>query len=290
MSEGSFWPKTWKEAVPLIVWGVLIFAAGFEGIAALVHAEWLSSLASFVLMVGLTAMLLHWKTWLASINPNWLVGAVIVALIVITFSPLVEQQRWPFSLELTTIISAALLLFIGSVMVAAVFRRGVHGQIGQPFSDQELDYRAQQRRFILSNLYEILTEYLFVMSIISDKCGQTGNALAGQTNWFADYSVHRGIRRQYAALESAANRDFTSTLTGEVNGDILQFLKEYEIVAAFPGKIEVAAGLGKTPRDQWDAAHQRCRSALRDLKASSFSGILAESSAMETLQTMPRNR
>jgi hypothetical protein len=284
MSEGSFWPKTWKQAVPLIVWGILIFAAGFEGIVTLVHAEWLSSLASFVLMIGLTAVLLHWKTWLATINPNWLVGAVIVALIIITFSPLIEQQRWPFSLELTIIISAALLLFIGAVIVPAVFRRS------QPFSHQELDYREQQRRFILSNLYEMLTEYLFVMSIISDKCGQTGNALAGQTNWFADYSLHRGIRRQYGALESVAKRDFTGTLTGEVNGDILQFLKEYEIVAAFPGKIEMAAGLGKTPRDQWDAAHQRCKSALRDLKASSFSGILAGSTAMETLQTMPRNR
>jgi hypothetical protein len=72
MSEGSFWPKTWKEAAPPIVWGVLIFAAGFEGIASLVHAEWLSSLASFVIMVGLTAMLLHWKAWLVSISPNWL--------------------------------------------------------------------------------------------------------------------------------------------------------------------------------------------------------------------------
>lgn len=52
----------------------------------------------------------------------------------------------------------------------------------------------------------------------------------------------------------------------------------------------MAAGLGKTARDQWDAAHQRCRSALRDLKASSFSGILAESGALETLQVMPRDR
>src|ERR1700730_3467 len=97
MSEGSFWPKTWKEAIPLILWGTLIFAAGFEGIATLVHGEWLSSLASFIIMVGLMAVLIHWKQWLASIDPNWLVGAVIVALIVITFSPFVEQQRWPFA-------------------------------------------------------------------------------------------------------------------------------------------------------------------------------------------------
>jgi hypothetical protein len=114
----AFWPKTWKEAIPLIVWGVLIFAAGFEGIAALVHAEWLSSLASFVLMVGLMAVLFHGKTWIASINPNWLVGAVIVALVVITFSPFVEQQKWQFSLEPVnepvTIISAGCYLLGGN--------------------------------------------------------------------------------------------------------------------------------------------------------------------------------
>jgi len=83
MSEGSYWPKTWKEAIPLSVWGILVFAAGFEGIATLVHGEWLSSIASFVIMVGLTAMLLHWqqlKEWLTAINPNWVVGAVIVTL------------------------------------------------------------------------------------------------------------------------------------------------------------------------------------------------------------------
>jgi hypothetical protein len=119
MSEGSFWPTTWKEAVPLIVWGVLIFAAGFEGIASLVHAEWVSSLTSFAIMVGLTAMLLHWR-WVASINPNWIVGAVIVALSAIILSPFVEQQRWPFSLEPITFLwgSAALLVAIGSIIYA----------------------------------------------------------------------------------------------------------------------------------------------------------------------------
>jgi hypothetical protein len=97
MSTDSFWPKTWREAIPLIVWGILIFAAGFEGIATLVHAEWLSSLASFALMVGLTAMLLHWKSWLAAVNPNWLAGAVTVVLAAIILSPFIEQGRWPFS-------------------------------------------------------------------------------------------------------------------------------------------------------------------------------------------------
>ena len=100
MSEGSFWPKTWKEAIPLAVWTILIFAAGFEGIAALVHAEWIPSIASFAIMVGLMAMLLHWnqvKSWLTGINPNWLIGVVSLVLLAIIFSPFVEHRRWPFS-------------------------------------------------------------------------------------------------------------------------------------------------------------------------------------------------
>src|SRR5216683_6638723 len=93
MSEGSFWPKTWREAIPLLIWGVLIFAAGFEGVANLVHGQWVSSGISFTIMVGLTAMLLHWERLLA-INPNWLVGAVMLVLLGVILSPV--PDRWPF--------------------------------------------------------------------------------------------------------------------------------------------------------------------------------------------------
>jgi hypothetical protein len=158
-------------------------------------------------------------------------------------------------------------------------------------SDQELDYRRQQRKFILSNLDEMLTAYLSVMAMIGDKCGRVvGNGSASQMHWFADYALHRGIRRQYGELQTAATNDFVNISTEAINSNILQFLLEYQNVSSFPEKIERLADLGKTSRDNWDAAHQRCRSALRDLKASSFAGILTESTAMETLQTMPRNR
>jgi hypothetical protein len=53
-----------------------------------------------------------------------------------------------------------------------------------------------------------------------------------------------------------------------------------------PARIEAAAGLAKTPRDQWDAAHQRCRAALLDLKSSLFSGVLTEGNVMDTLQAL----
>jgi hypothetical protein len=94
VSEGSFWPKAWKEALPLIVWGVLIFAAGFEGIASLVHGEWISSGAAFAIMLGLTAMLLHWKAWLKRVSPNWVAGGASVLLVAIAVSAAAREARW----------------------------------------------------------------------------------------------------------------------------------------------------------------------------------------------------
>lgn len=92
------WPKTWSEAIPLVVFSTLVFAAGFEGINSLVHGNWLTSLASFVLMVGLLAMLIHWpqiREWRPS--PGWIVAAAMTAIITIALLPSIEQRRWPFS-------------------------------------------------------------------------------------------------------------------------------------------------------------------------------------------------
>jgi len=106
VAEGSFWPKTWKEAWPLLVWGVLIFASGFEGIVTLVHWELIPSIASFTLMVGMTAMLIHrekLKSWLLALNPNWVVPAIIVTILIIGASPFLNAQRWPLLLIWQTI-------------------------------------------------------------------------------------------------------------------------------------------------------------------------------------------
>jgi hypothetical protein len=94
MSEGSFWPKTWGEAVPLMVWGVLIFAAGFELISTLVHGEWIPCGASFILFVGMSAVLIHWRQVRQSLPLAYATG---VLLIIVALSPYIEQQRWPFS-------------------------------------------------------------------------------------------------------------------------------------------------------------------------------------------------
>lgn len=98
MSEGSFWPTSWREAVPLLVWAVLIFAFGFEGVASLIQGQFLQAFFGFGGMVGLTAMLIHWtKIKEAFGSIRWLVMAATVALVVVALSPFVEQHRWPFS-------------------------------------------------------------------------------------------------------------------------------------------------------------------------------------------------
>ncbi len=102
MSDGSHWPRTWAEAVPLVAFGTLVFAAGFEGVNSLVHGEWITSIISFVLMVGLLAMLIHWpqiKEWRP--GPPWVAAAAMVAIVAIALSPFVQQRRWPFTTYIT---------------------------------------------------------------------------------------------------------------------------------------------------------------------------------------------
>jgi ElaB/YqjD/DUF883 family membrane-anchored ribosome-binding protein len=98
MSEGSFSPKTWREALPLLVWGVIIFACGFEGIASLLHGEWLQVALGLGGMLGLTAMLIHWTRIKDNFTDiRWLMAAVMLTLVVAALSPYIEQRRWPFS-------------------------------------------------------------------------------------------------------------------------------------------------------------------------------------------------
>lgn len=95
MSEGSFWPKTWAEAVPLVVWGTLVFACGFELVSSAVHGELWPSIFSGVGLVLLLAMLIHGKAFVArlsTLDARWLIGAVITLLVAVALSPLVEQH------------------------------------------------------------------------------------------------------------------------------------------------------------------------------------------------------
>ena len=98
-SEGSWLPRSWQEARPHLVWGILIFACGFEGIASLIHGEWLQAVFGFAGMLALTAILIHGKKIKETFQDiQWQGAAVMVALLIIVLSPFVEQRRWPFSI------------------------------------------------------------------------------------------------------------------------------------------------------------------------------------------------
>jgi hypothetical protein len=97
-SEGAF-PKTWKEAVPYVVWVVLVLGFGLEFVTALVHGDWLHVLVSLVGLVGLMAMALHWKQlqdWARRISPNWIVGVFALLLEALILAPFIEEHRLPF--------------------------------------------------------------------------------------------------------------------------------------------------------------------------------------------------
>jgi hypothetical protein len=100
MSEGSWVPTSWKEAIPYVVWVVLVLGFGLEFVAALVHGEWLRAVISFVGLVALMAAALHWnqiKSWAAQTNPNWVIATLSLVLAGLILSPFLEQRRWPFS-------------------------------------------------------------------------------------------------------------------------------------------------------------------------------------------------
>lgn len=97
-------PTTWREAVPYVVWGFGVLGFVLEFIAALVHRDWTSLFISGVGGLGLMALALHWKqikSWAATISPNWVVAVFALLLQAVLMMPFIEQQRWPFSAEIS---------------------------------------------------------------------------------------------------------------------------------------------------------------------------------------------
>jgi hypothetical protein len=91
-------PRTWPEAVPYLVWVVLILGFGLECVAHLLKADWLQALFAFLGMVGLAAMMLHWTQIRGKFSDTrWLVAAAMLLLLGLILSPFVEERRWPFS-------------------------------------------------------------------------------------------------------------------------------------------------------------------------------------------------
>jgi hypothetical protein len=99
VSEGPL-PRTWKEAVPYVVWGVLVLGFGLELVAAFVRGEWTHAIVSFAGLVALMSAALHWqqiKSWATGLNPNWVLASLSLVLAGSILSPFVEERRWPFS-------------------------------------------------------------------------------------------------------------------------------------------------------------------------------------------------
>jgi hypothetical protein len=102
MSEGPI-PNSWKEAIPVVIWVVLVLAFGF------LFAESLGELfkdplwrAGFALtaMVGFLAMLIYRK-WLnqrfRNLSGGSILAAIITVLSIMALSPFIAEKRFPFS-------------------------------------------------------------------------------------------------------------------------------------------------------------------------------------------------
>jgi hypothetical protein len=101
VSEGGSWlPKTWPEAIGQSVWGVLILGWGLELIISVLDVQWARAFFALAGGVAFLAVLVHseeLRNRLMAINPNWVVAAAFVCLLVLILSPFIEEKRWPFS-------------------------------------------------------------------------------------------------------------------------------------------------------------------------------------------------
>jgi hypothetical protein len=96
-------PRTWQEAVPYLVWVVLILGFGLECVAHLLRGEILQAIFALGGMVGLAAMMLHWTQIRGKFNDTrWLVAAGMLLLLALILSPFVEEKRWPFLNQIGT--------------------------------------------------------------------------------------------------------------------------------------------------------------------------------------------
>ncbi len=98
--DGSWWPKTWNEAIPNTVWGILSLGFGLDFITNVISGNFGHALIALIGLGALIAMLVHrdqLKSRLQSINANWIVAVFFTFWVALILSPFIEQQRWPFS-------------------------------------------------------------------------------------------------------------------------------------------------------------------------------------------------
>jgi len=165
VSEGSWVPKTWPEAIPYIVWGILAFAFGFEGVGALIHGEWWPAFFGFGGMVGLAAMLIHWaRVRQAFGDVRWLVAAMMFAMIVVIFSPYVEQQRWPFASQFE--VASGILLLIAGLAIGYMLARAVRTDIRTPSLKVPATPSNIYHARTISNFSSFETESIFNLTLV----------------------------------------------------------------------------------------------------------------------------
>lgn len=88
MSE-NWLPKDWREAIPNVVWVVLVLGFGLELVAALVRGEWPRAGVSFGGLVLLMALVIHWdhlRALAKAGDAKFVVLLMVVALIALPLS------------------------------------------------------------------------------------------------------------------------------------------------------------------------------------------------------------
>jgi hypothetical protein len=101
-SEGSWFPKTWGEAIPYLVWFVIIVGIGLEACAHLFNRDFWTAGVGFMAMLVVSAAAIYWtriRASFAALDGRWLVASCLVFIFALAVSPFVEQRRWPFSLS-----------------------------------------------------------------------------------------------------------------------------------------------------------------------------------------------
>ena len=103
--EGGPLPTTWQEAIPYVVWVVLVLGFGLELVAAFVRGEWAHFGVSLAGLVTLMAAALHWKQallWAKDLSPNLVFGVFASVFLGLAISSYIEQHRWPFEWQIST--------------------------------------------------------------------------------------------------------------------------------------------------------------------------------------------
>jgi hypothetical protein len=135
MSEGPL-PNSWREAIPVVTWVVLVLAFGLLFVDSLgqLFTDPLGRAAfAFASMVGLVAMLIYRK-WLLerfkALSGDSVLAVIIILLLVLTLTPFVYEGRWPTLPPMTVIVATVgIVIVILITMTRLIWRRPQNASI-----------------------------------------------------------------------------------------------------------------------------------------------------------------